>query len=799
MKENRKIIKCNYGDWFYLDAANDECYYTAHKKLEKQLKNKNAGVIYLANSVNLKYVVNLAFKHQCILYINKNTKYDFSNKYDSKQSKLENALILLSLAEEPILLNCAVDIVSDILKHHIPFKMSLCDAQRRLEQNINPNLDVKKALSQFSKKYQRHRKYIKKYIEPDANNNIKVVKLSYQFELLDYLKSHKGIFVLKSGMGSGKSKYGVSAYFEYLCRNSEYKPTILTPDIALSKQIVAEQDPRHYQSKNLPKNMTSLSGLVCCVNSATTNDKFFEYIKESSQVIFLEEFEESTLALTQQLIKTGKLSERGEAMARFFELLNKDKVIIADALFSDLSAKQVIEETNKNITIIENTDPVLTPKRSVTVMSRNVHFKQLINNIDEGSTEITFSDQGQKYSSKFFQSRDIVKTNAEKKRNSEVRTLIINSTFLKSKEGQVLINDFENRINEYDYIQISPSLTSGLNFDFKEITRVNLLAAKTILPTQLIQSSGRFRRVFEILLSFSQSQGIYHRDAEAIKFQELIETVNEDEYSDEVSVINNNPDVERVISRIQHNNFMRYHYENNTLIMLEHLGVEVKYDSQTKLVEKYQTNVTVDKLMTVKTLQANEYSQLKHQWEGLEEGQREQLQKYESLSFFNVVDDESLHLRVLQFDRYSKGRKKLENIKLCRTHNSQQKLTSLERIKQKVLLNIMDLLNLDINTLAGLYSNDDLIQLEDFILNGTVELDNTVIKVQSLSKGIFEFKHSTYENKGALSSDILKNTFGLKHIKSRPRVDGKRVNQFEICSESIENMEILYQLAFQKL
>ena len=23
-QENRKIIKCNYGDWFYLDAANDE-------------------------------------------------------------------------------------------------------------------------------------------------------------------------------------------------------------------------------------------------------------------------------------------------------------------------------------------------------------------------------------------------------------------------------------------------------------------------------------------------------------------------------------------------------------------------------------------------------------------------------------------------------------------------------------------------------------------------------------------------------------------------------------------------------
>ncbi|WP_418608686.1 hypothetical protein ACNSN2_05105 [Pseudoalteromonas sp. US3C1013] len=797
MNLNRQVIKCINDERGYVRAANDDYCFTDHKQLEKRLKCKNDDLIYLADSVNLKHVVKLAFKHQCVLYINKNTKYDFSNKYDSKQSKLENALILLSLAEEPILLNCAVDIVSDILKHHIPFKMSLCDAQRRLEQNINPNLDVKKALSQFSKKYQRHRKYIKKYIEPDANNNIKVVKLSYQFELLDYLKSHKGIFVLKSGMGSGKSKYGVSAYFEYLCRNSEYKPTILTPDIALSKQIVAEQDPRHYQSKNLPKNMTSLSGLVCCVNSATTNDKFFEYIKESSQVIFLEEFEESTLALTQQLIKTGKLSERGEAMARFFELLNKDKVIIADALFSDLSAKQVIEETNKNITIIENTDPVLTPKRSVTVMSRNVHFKQLINNIDEGSTEITFSDQGQKYSSKFFQSRDIVKTNAEKKRNSEVRTLIINSAFLKSKEGQVLINDFENRINEYDYIQISPSLTSGLNFDFKEITRVNLLAAKTILPTQLIQSSGRFRRVFEILLSFSQSQGIYHRDAEAIKFQELIETVNEDEYSDEVSVINNNPDVERVISRIQHNNFMRYHYENNSLIMLEHLGVEVKYDSQTKLVEKYQTNVTVDKLMTVKTLQANEYSHLKHQWEGLDEGQRNQLRKYETLTYFNVLNCEGLYRRVLEFDKFSTGRFKLNNIYLCRTNKSEKKLTALQRIKQKVFRKILDILKIDIHTFSGQYYKSEILELEKFIAHGTIELDNSVIDIQSIDKSIFKFKSATYEKKGSLVSDILKNNFGLEQISNRSRIQGKRVWRYEICPLSIKNIEELYLLVYR--
>jgi hypothetical protein len=615
--------------------------------------------------------------------------------------------------------------------------------------------------------------------------------------LLDYLKTHNGIFVLKGGMGSGKSTYGVTAYFEYLCKISKLKPSILTPDIALSKQIVSEKDPRHYQNKTLPKNTSNLSGLVCCVNSATTNDKFYDYIN-ASEVVFVEEFEECTLALTQQLIKTGKLSERGQAMSRLFEFINKDKVIIADALFSNLSAKQIIESTNKNIVIIENTDAVLTPKRSVTLMSRNVHFDKVINNIDTSSTEISFSDQGQKYSNKFFQSRDIVKINAEKKRKNKVKTLIVNSTFLKSKEGQDLLNDFENKISEYDYIQISPSLTSGLNFPFEAITRVNLLAAKTILPTQLLQSSGRFRKVFEILLSFTQSKGIYHRDYEAIKLKELMDNVNEDEFSEEMAAINNNADVDRVIARIQHNNFMRHHYENNTLIMFEHLGVEVRFDSQTEVVENYQTKLTTNELMAVKTLQPNEYIQLKHQWEGLDEGQRDQLKKYESLSYFNVLNDESLHQVVLDFDRYSKGRAKLNNIHLCRANNTQNKLTALERIKQKVLLKIMDILKIDIHTFSGQYYTAEILDLENFIMNGSIELDNSVIKVQSLSRGIFEFKDSTYENKGSLSSDILKSCFGLKQIQRRPRIDGERVNQYEVCSESFKEIEILYQLAFKK-
>jgi len=114
MSINRKVIKCIYGDREYKEAANDELYLTDHKQLEKQLKTKKCDVVYIAKQVNFKRAIKLAFEHQAILYINKDVKYDFSNKYDCKQSNLENAIKLLRLAAEPVLLYNAVNIVSDI-------------------------------------------------------------------------------------------------------------------------------------------------------------------------------------------------------------------------------------------------------------------------------------------------------------------------------------------------------------------------------------------------------------------------------------------------------------------------------------------------------------------------------------------------------------------------------------------------------------------------------------------------------------------------------------------------------------
>jgi hypothetical protein len=803
MKNILKTIKCYNEVDISKKSANDDVFCNNHKQLESHLNNDTHNIIFMTKNACLKEVIKLAFSHQASIYLNENLKYDFSNHNVLHKKELGQYLHLLGLAKEPLLLACAIDIVSDVIKNQIPSRMSMTYAKKLLKQKINPKLDIDGALGQFDDNYQVHRNEIKKYIEPSPHHKIKTVKLSYQYDLLDFLIKTNGIFILKGGMGTGKSKYGIIAYFEYLCCIGKLKSTILTPDIALSKQTIAEEDPRHYRSKSLPKDLLNSNGLVCCINSATTNDKFYEFLK-LSDIAFIEEFEECALALSQDLIKSGKLSDRAAATDRFFSLLHKDKIIVADALFSDLSAQEIIKETGKDIYILESTDKPLTPDRTLTITSRNVHFKYLIDDVDKRSTQVAFSDQGQSYSRTFFESHDIVKSNVKKKLGTETKTLIINAEFLNSTKGKKFILNFEDNIACYDYIQISPALTSGLNFPFEAIKKVNLLASMTILPTQLIQSSGRFRKALELMLSFMKYSSKYHTDERAIRMQELTSSVNDKEFPEEYEIVYNSRSVDRVIRRIAHNNSMRQNYENNTLIMFELLGMDIKHDVKTKHVEDYQIKLNIGELLEIKTLQPLEYGNLKHQWEGINEGERVQLVKYEKLCFFNVLNNESQHRRVLEFDINGMGRAQLTNLSLCRNGQKQKALLSHQRLTQKIFLHIFELLNIDPMTLKGTYRKEQVIALENFIKTGSIMLGNVSVKVSEVGidllrkdeKKIKEKGKEEREHKGRISSTILKKHFGLKQITTRNRVAGIREAKYQICPESIVNVEELYQLVF---
>ncbi|OUR60542.1 hypothetical protein A9Q74_13060 [Colwellia sp. 39_35_sub15_T18] len=791
MKENTLTIKYFNNDYGIQTAANDELFCYETKDLKHALKNSTSNKIFIATGINIKTVIKLAFKHGAIVYLNNTLHYDFSELKDKEETNLNNLLKILSIAHEPILLSNAIEILFDNLKHQIPSKMPLKSALQLVERHISPELNITSSLNKFKALYKEHQNKVKKYIKPAPNEKIVEVKLSYKNELLDFIKKTQGISVLVGGMGSGKSLHGITPYFNYLCLNEGYKPTLITPDIALSKQIIAESDPRHYLNKKNGKSISHLKGLVCCVNSATTNNKFYEYAA-NSKVILIEEFEECMLALTQQLIKkSGLLSDRAQAMKRFFNLMHKQQLVIADALFSDLSAKEVIKETGKTIYLIENTDPVIMSQRELLLLNQDGHIEKVIQQVSENSNEVSFSDAGQTHSNNFFKLHDIIKSKTKKS------TKIINAAFLKKDEGSDFIKNIESFLLKYNYIQISPVLTSGLHFPLEKIKRVNFFASKTILPTQLLQSSGRFRCANLLQMSFVEGNKNYFPTRVAIKMQELIETANEQNFEDELALVENCPEAERVITRILHNNEMRQNYANTTLMLFEMTGTVIKYDTEyTTSTMQNLTKPTPEKFSKLKTLSPKEYEHQNYQRECLSINELEELQKYEALRFYNVLNKPELHTDILTFDNSAKGQKQLKNLHFCRHVDADANLNSAERIKQIVFSKIFNILGVNINSLTGTYDYEELIIAEDFAYKGEIVLHDQVIKMADITPSLFNFKKDGYDNKGAFSTAFLK-YFGLKHIqiaRRKSKVNGQY--SYKFCPERAKQVNKYYGLSF---
>jgi len=109
----------------------------------------------------------------------------------------------------------------------------------------------------------------------------------------------------------------------------------------------------------------------------------------------------------------------------------------------------------------------------------------------------------------------------------------------------------------------------------------------------------------------------------------------------------------------------------------------------------------------------------------------------------------------------------------------------------------MEILGLDIITLKGTYDYDNIIELEDYLLNGEVELHGKLFKLQDINAECFGFIKEEMTRKAFVPSGILKKHFGLEH----KRIDRDKNNDvgqyiYQICPSSAENLNELYKLAF---
>ena len=754
--------------------------------------HQGSNVILIAATAREPYkMIEKAYKRGIKVYFEADLIYDFNTLWDKKLDREQNLIKLLSIAREPVFLEVAVNILFTYLKHKIPLKMDLETVIALIIENVSASLNSANAITHFKSLYSKHLNEVRQFIAPDLNHpKIKVVPLSYQKELSDYLIHHDGLFVLNEPMAAGKTTHGIIPLFEHCANQAKEQALLIAPNIALTRSLqaiiiendnVSPHDYQHYLDVLLSEPLNTEASLICCVNSATSKDKFMQQ-GHGCQTVLIDEIQTCLNVFSQRLIGEKKLSQSGKAMKHFFTLLNKPKVLIADALINELTMQHIIEQTGREVIILTNTDALPQLQKEVHLYEREEHIEQIITQASETRCEVGFCDGGQKLSTAYF---DIAKV-IENALKGEIKT--VNADFLKTKEGGAFLQNPLSAINKAMFTLFSPAVTAGQNFPFEQFERTNILAHETISPSQLLQSTGRFRHAHLIQLSFVGAYRGPHHDADFIRKLEVWETTQFSEFADELEYVENDVFCQYIVERMVDENKLRQHYENNTLILFEHLGVNLVRKSHDVVTLPIPSKPTPFEHSTdIRPISRPKYQQLKQKSLFLTDEEKEQIYVFELFDFFNVLDKPELYHDVLAFDKTGKAREWITHLHLCRSSHQNKDMNTSLKLKQMVCLRVLRTLGIDSETLEGVYGYKDINKMEKFLRQGEIRLYGKALKMRRIKKALFNISHTQKPsvNKGAFAKAILGKLFGFEHeIAGRNDLISQGVYSYKITRSS---------------
>lgn len=781
------------GPCIFTKPDDSQLVYSSIVEFDETLKkHQDSNVILIAATARRPLqLIQTAYERGIKVYFNENLTYDFKEMWDNSQSKESNLIKLLSIAHEPIFLDVAINILFEYFKHNIPSKIDLDAVLTLIRSNTQNSLDAEAALQSFESLYAEHFDNVCKSIGPDLNHPlIKVVPISYKNELSSYLINNNGLFILRESMAAGKTTHGVIPLFEYCTNKVNEKALLIAPNIALTRSLqeilvengnVSSCDYQHYLDVPLKGTVAPFASLICCVNSIATKENYIQH-GNNCETVIIDEVLACLNVFSQRMIGDKKLSQSGKALKSFFNLLNKPKVLIADAFINALTMQQIIEQTGREITILSNSDEMPLAQKEVHLYERTDHIEKIISQAHESHCEVGFCDGGQKLSTAYFDIADVIK----KSLNGEVLT--VNADFLNSKVGVAFIKNPLKELNKATFTLFSPAVTAGQNFTFEQFTRSNLLAHETISPLQLIQCSGRFRNANKTQVSFMQGYGEYHHNADAIKNFEVMETTKASEFYDELEYVENDVWCNYIVDRIVQENILRQHYKNNTLILFQRLGVKIVIQSFGEVTMPSQNKqLSIELSKDIRPVSRPKYQQLMKKSLFLTDEEKQQIYIFELFDFFNILNKPELYQEALVFDQKGKAKEWMHHLYSCRNSDESKDISTTLKLKQMVSLRVLRILGLDSHTLDGIYGYKEINKLEQFLRHGELKLYGKKLKVTKIKKRLFGIVHTRKEsiNKGAFAKAILGKLFGLEHEIAN-RDDSNAIGQYsyQISTES---------------
>lgn len=703
--------------------------------------------------------------------------------FKAVKSKLINTILL----ESPLYYSeqQAIDSVKSI------FQIDSYISHREMGQRINKKANT---LDCLQRAFDKRRKLAKSFISISPNSSLIYTNLAFERHLIKYVLENDGLFLLTDRIGTGKTKRGLRPLFEHFC-SAGLKPLFITPFVALTKKII--DGDRNYMSDKAKRDTDSLSGLATCIDSISAKRQF-DGFRESSQITIVDEYEECINAFTQKARMGQTLTSRSQALAKFAKLLNKPKVILADALFCDLSIEQLQKLTNKKIHILSNSAAPRYPAKKINVLDDNQHLFNLIEARKSGESMAIFNDASQQKFNKFKSVFEAI-TDGDNKLG-----YCTNAKFLRSKSGQEYLRNIDKELIEKKVHQFSPSITSGHSFEQVEMDSVNIFSNKTILPSQVVQSIGRFRLNNKINLSFYKPNIPVDFDVshQAIK-NELIKEELYKNSSAEKEELQNNLYVDVIVQRVRQQRLMSKFHCANTLLMLEHLGCEITYGSNfeehKEIARKRLSNAVValseQYLFTNLETPVSEGNYLKlissSYWNTEEQDQ--QIQTYEFINHYQLNYHPIIIEEVLAFDGFGQGRQYISNIELIKTNIEFKEIElAYKKLVLGKLAKITGLLESD----TPEWTSHDAAGFVDWLAEGKFVLNDILEPVEKYFEVVFNYTKISKPQPASTIKALLEKGFGVRVVKKKETkfINGKRPYYFNINHADLEKLKAATKL-----
>lgn len=705
-------------------------------------------------------------------------EYDFRDHKIVDTNKEQVLRELLSVSKEPKLFTQSLNELLNKLIKKVPLQLSKVQVEKLILAATPQALNIggekatdvaKRMVMDF---FEQKKREVKDLVSPRLSDQVHEICLSYKNELVEYIKQNPGFYVLNEHMGAGKSQDVIIPLFNEFS-STDLKPIVITPTIALSKQLI--NDKRNYQQQK-ELDVSELKAVAACVVSATANWKYQKYGNDS-KVCLIEEFEECESAIcSTELMLPKTLHRCSEAMEQWQKLLQIETVVVADAMFSNFSAQQVVK-AGRSITIVKNRDKVNTQHKKLTVYSYQKQLSKLVDSLNAGDRAIVFCDGSHKFNGKF---KTIAKVIEEQ---TDVTPIVVDSVFIQKDKPEYFYN-LTSRVEEEQCHIFSPVVTSGVSVVTDRVNSVNIFACHTLLPTQLVQSSGRFRKSQDIDISFDNWSRFTTIDKKLI-FNELAYKAYEEQCSIGLSELFKNKHCQLVLDRITHNRRMKQNYVFTTLQLFKEMGYDITLENNRDGSEAIGTLIkklfkqNKNKLIEIAidtVYDKSEHYFLKDSFEILTNEEQLKLQVYEFQRFYNLKSFDCFDSarRLIDFDKGGKSRRHLEHIRVlqggfCPIENP--KLV----VIQKIFKDIFSILNVDEFNLTANYKTDDIDKLAQYIK--TAKIEGYKVRNELIALGCSTDIAGEYKDRGYLTRGILNVLFGFKQDMKRngaKNVDGKR-------------------------